>query len=105
ATSLNVVLGFSVEYVLARERPIDIRPVIWPWARLLIHTQKPTSNSSGRIQIRASPRMLELGEWNVTLTPFDLKSARSASGIGFGPVVVKLLPPLNWPLILVVWSG
>src|SRR5207248_10816404 len=48
--------------------------------------------------------MLELGEWNETLTPLSLKSWRSLSGRGLGPVVVKLLPSVVSPVMRGVWS-
>ena len=82
-------------YVLARDRPIDIRPVICPCALRLIHIQNPISSRMGRIHTRAWPRMLELGEWNLTLTFLERSSSRSLSGRMAGPVVVKLLPSVS----------
>src|SRR5438874_6091238 len=51
----KVVFGFSVVYTFARERPIDISPAIWPWARRLIQNQKPTSSSNGRPHTNSGP--------------------------------------------------
>ena len=84
-----MVLGFSVEYTLAFDRPIDISPAIWPCARLPIHHQNSSSSPIGRSQTSRVPTMLELGGRNSISTPFSLMRARSASGMAVGAVVVK----------------
>ena len=102
--SENVVDGLSVEYALARLRPIDITLPIWPWARRCIQTKKPMISSTGSSTLSSPSNQLESGGSKASSTPFSLSSSSSVSDRPRSPppCVTNSVPSSSSPVILPV---
>ena len=81
---------------------MDMMLPIWPWARRCIQTKKPMISATGSRSGSQCSRKFGVWVFGLISTPSSRSSARSASGNGVRPVVVKLVPSLNLP---VMWAS
>src|SRR6202011_3578887 len=102
--SAKVVLGRSVVYTLALDRPIDMIPDIWPWARRLIHRKKPMIRAPYSRKGSNDAKRLLVVLTNLRSLTLSFRSVTWVSGRGCGPLAVNLWPVRSvyvmWPLSL-----
>ncbi|GIU85317.1 MAG: hypothetical protein KatS3mg008_2092 [Acidimicrobiales bacterium] len=84
-------------YALARERPIDMIPVIWPWARRM--RKKNAKMIPAVIRICGPHTSRKPVSRVLKRTPESRINSRSSSAGGIGLVVWNLPPRVNSPVI------
>ena len=94
-----MVPGRSVEYVFAFDRPMDMIPPIWLWARRWSSQKMPTNSTTGISSGRNASKIEGCGFENLTSTSCSRKSARSSSGGSFGPFELNSVPSVSLPVI------
>jgi hypothetical protein len=93
------VPGRSVEYVLARLRPMDMMPPIWLCARRWRNQKMPTNRATGMSSGASASSNPGCGFSKVTSTSCSRNSAMSSSVGVLAPCELNSSPFVNLPVI------